>query len=152
MLERPRDRELAPCSREPLATTHRLRTRASVRAGGPEAIARPARGSPARRARCRAHRPRVCAGGSRPRCTARHRAHWRYSRARATPAAAREPRRGCRIGSELCHAAPVQTHRFAFALATLVIVICARLVAGGETWDDNAYQMRVVRPRLAAGV
>lgn len=44
----------------------------------------------------------------------------------------------------------MQTHRFAFALATLVIVICARLVAGGQTWDDIAYHTRVAPPRLAA--
>ncbi len=44
----------------------------------------------------------------------------------------------------------MQTHRLAFALATLVIVICARLVAGGQTWDDIAYHTRIAPPRLAA--
>ena len=44
----------------------------------------------------------------------------------------------------------MQTHRFAFALATLVIVICARLVAGGQTWDDIPYHTRIAPPRLAA--
>lgn len=46
----------------------------------------------------------------------------------------------------------MQTHRLALALATLVIVICARLVAGGQTWDDIAYHTRVAPPRLAAAV
>ncbi|MBV8763082.1 MAG: hypothetical protein JO257_37695 [Deltaproteobacteria bacterium] len=44
----------------------------------------------------------------------------------------------------------MQTHRLAFALATLVIVICARIVAGGQTWDDIAYHTYVAPPRLAA--
>src|SRR5262249_9495417 len=32
----------------------------------------------------------------------------------------------------------------------VVIVICARIVAGGDTWDDIAYHTEVAPPRLAA--
>jgi hypothetical protein len=44
----------------------------------------------------------------------------------------------------------VQTPRLALALTALVIVICARIVAGGQTWDDVAYHTEVASPRLAA--
>ena len=44
----------------------------------------------------------------------------------------------------------MQTPRLALALAVAVIVICARIVAGGETWADIAYHTEVVPARLAA--
>jgi hypothetical protein len=44
----------------------------------------------------------------------------------------------------------VQTPRLALALAALGIVVCARVVAGGQTWDDVAYHTEVAPPRLAA--
>jgi len=40
--------------------------------------------------------------------------------------------------------------RLALALAVAVIVICARIVAGGQTWDDIAYHTEVAPSRLAA--
>ena len=42
------------------------------------------------------------------------------------------------------------TPRLALALVALVIVICARIVAGGQTWNDIAYHTQVAPPRLAA--
>jgi hypothetical protein len=44
----------------------------------------------------------------------------------------------------------VQTPRLALALTIAVIVICARIVVGGQTWDDVAYHTEVAPPRLAA--
>ena len=44
----------------------------------------------------------------------------------------------------------MQTPRLALALTVAVIVICARIVAGGETWSDVAYHTQVAPARLAA--
>jgi hypothetical protein len=44
----------------------------------------------------------------------------------------------------------VQTPRLALALTVAVIVICARIVAGGQTWADVAYHTEVAPSRLAA--
>ena len=44
----------------------------------------------------------------------------------------------------------MQTPRLALALTIAVIVICARIVAGGETWDDVGYHTVVAPARLAA--
>lgn len=38
----------------------------------------------------------------------------------------------------------------ALALAVAVLVICARVIAGGQTWDDVRYHTEVAPPRLAA--
>ena len=137
------------------AVAHRRRPRAVCAAWRQciahrrELIARRRGASRDRPSRCRAHLRERRDGGSRPRCTARRRG--------AADAPAREheratdinkPReahaRGCRIARELCQAARVRYARGSRSRSpSLVIVICARIVAGGQTWDDIAYHTEV---------